>query len=98
MERRSFLGALFGGAAAAPIVAQEALAPSAENVFPWGSFVPGRFDLLEGASAPLLPARMSIGVGAGRGSDTYRTGDPAIDALRSVSGVYKALMERRKAR
>lgn len=94
MNRRSFFGAAASSVVAAPAALKEVAAPS--------------MDVLSlGLNAePLLPVlgEMKSFVGSAGGFRPFfdgrryvhYAGDPAIDALRSVSGVHKALMQKRK--
>jgi len=96
MNRRSFFGAAAASVAAAPAALKEAAAAPAMETLS-----------LALDAKPLLPILGEIKsfVGSAGGFHPFfdgrryvhYVGVPAIDALRSVSGVHKALMEKRLA-
>jgi hypothetical protein len=106
MERRSFLGFLAAAPLAAPAIVQSAPidtdAAYLSSLAEWGKsnalyqeamsmageFVPGQMARL---SAPRLPLGSRV-----TERYVYQSGYPAIDCLRSVSGVYREIMERRR--
>jgi len=94
LSRRSFFGAAAGAAVAAPAIAAEASAPQslasmsfAVDAAPLSEAIQGYAGVLRRGRAIQFPDRPSDRY-------VYRTGHPAIDALRSVSGVHKERMER----
>jgi hypothetical protein len=104
MDRRSFFG-LAAGAAVAPAMPAPAklstlsLAINAEPLRQaLAPMVEGIAELHEYASLAGRVRPYGFGGQGGRDRYVYRTGYPAVDALRSVSGVHRALMEKRMER
>ncbi len=100
MNRRAFFGMSAGAIAAAPALAAPELLPpphyeklSAALLDADASF--GR--MIEGVSVVGRSRPFSSDSGRPRDRYFYHTGNPAIDCLRSVSGVYRDRMERRAA-
>lgn len=100
LSRRSFFGTVAGAAVVGPGAAKDAIA---EGISPATSL---RFKMMDTAGlgdrlVELNKISASIGrvrdIGFDRQGDryVYRTGYPAIDALRSVSGVHRERMEKR---
>jgi len=94
MNRRAFFGAAAGAAVAAPAIAAEVAAPKAMeslslmiDAAPFEQALHGYAGIVGKARAIQFNDRPSDRY-------VYRTGYPGIDALRSISGVHKALMEK----
>jgi hypothetical protein len=112
LSRRSFFGAAAGVAAAAPALASVPTFPNGGMVGGKlqtlklavdASPIAEQFELIKGYSQsfPIYngPCRHPYRPPDAAPADRYiyRTGFPSIDALRSISGVHKARMEKRLA-
>lgn len=101
MNRRSFLRAVAAAPVAAPAILQASAAPATKSagISTLGIAVDGSALRAVVADLDTLGSALKVGraMSFNRRSDryAYRTGYPAIDALRSVSGVHKARMEKR---
>jgi hypothetical protein len=95
MNRRSFFGATAAAAFAGPSVVAEAVKPAAGKLASLAMSIDTKplQEAMTGYSTVLGKAR-AFQFGGDR-HYTYRTGYPAIDALRSISGVHKERMEKR---
>ena len=100
MDRRSFFGVTAAALAGAPAVAEAAMNPSSLGVLsvaldaaPLKAALGDMQTAVLGVSRSFAPLQFRS-----EKEYVYRTGSPAIDALRSVSGVHRALMEKRSAR
>ncbi len=100
MDRRSFFGATAAALAGAPAMA-DALVKSPARLQTLSvalDAAPIKAAFGEMQTAVLGVSRSFAPIQFRRDKEyIYRTGNPAIDALRSVSGVHRALMEKRSA-
>lgn len=102
ISRRSFFGTAAAAIVAAPAVAAQAASPSMPGL-PGLAMSIGTSPMAEAIEAisyvgTLKMRPFAFAGGGGGGGDrhyVYRTGFPSIDALRSVSGVHRYLMEKR---
>lgn len=97
MNRRSFFGASAAAAVAGPSAIAEAVAVPRQSTIALAFDSAPLSETLSGYASVLgQAARISAPIQFSQDRHyVYRTGHPAIDALRSVSGVYKQRMERR---
>lgn len=100
MDRRSFFGAAAAALAGAPAIADAVIkSPASMQALsvafdgaPLAAAIENMQTSVLGVSRSFLPMQWQ------RDKEyIYRTGNPAIDALKSVSGVHRALMEKRSA-
>ncbi len=99
MNRRAFFGMSAGAIAAVPAVAAPELLPPPHYQKLSLALLDTAAAFGEMKGAPMVGRVRPFPFSGEHARDryVYRTGNPAIDCLRSVSGVYRDRMERRAA-